>query len=165
MTDPISDAGSLTPFESKLAEEVLAWVTSPDEASAWAGADLADGVGLFARWHRDPDVHPFVLRIDGALCGYGEVWEDRDEDEAEIARVLIRPDLRGRGLGRRLVGMLVARASGAGFDQVWLRVVPENVAAIACYLRAGFARTTPELEARFNAGQPRPYVWMRFEPD
>jgi ribosomal protein S18 acetylase RimI-like enzyme len=80
-------------------------------------------------------------------------------------RVLIRPDLRGRGLGRRLVGMLVARAAGAGFDQVWLRVGAENVAAIACYIRAGFARTTPEFEARFNAGQPRPYVWMRFEPD
>jgi RimJ/RimL family protein N-acetyltransferase len=45
---------------------------------------------------------------------------------------------------------------------VWLRVVPQNAAAIACYAAAGFVRATVEEEVEFNEGQPRAYEWMRF---
>ena len=93
--------------------------------------------------------------------GYGELWEDRELDEAELARLVVAPDARGRGHGRRLTRALADEAGARGFGAVWLRVRPENVPGRRAYEAAGFARATPEEEAEFNVGQPHVYVWMR----
>lgn len=152
----------LTPFDETHAETVLGWVQSSAELDAWASAGNSElSPALFRGWHADPDVHPFLLFDESRLCGYGEVWEDRAEDEAELARILVAPEARGRGIGRRFVGLLVQRARERGFDEIWLRVLPTNTPALASYRHAGFVRARPEEEARFNEGQPRAYVWMR----
>jgi [ribosomal protein S18]-alanine N-acetyltransferase len=95
------------------------------------------------------------------VVGYGELWEDRDLDEAELARLVIAPAFRGKGHGRALTRALADEAHRRGFGEVWLRVVPDNAAARRAYEAAGFARATADQEAEFNAGQPRTYVWMR----
>ena len=95
------------------------------------------------------------------VVGYGEVWEDPEEDEAELARLLVAPELRGRRHGRALTRALAGEAHRRGFDAVWLRVVPDNRVARRAYDAAGFVRATPEQEAAFNVNQPRVYVWMR----
>ncbi len=95
------------------------------------------------------------------MVGYGELWEDRELDEAELARLVIAPTLRGEGHGRALTRALADEAHRRGFAEVWLRVVPENAAARRAYVAAGFARATADQEDEFNAGQPRTYVWMR----
>jgi ribosomal protein S18 acetylase RimI-like enzyme len=140
---------------------VASWIGSADELDRWAslrGVDVTPE--LFAGWHAEPDVHPFVL-VDGAdVVGYGEVWSDDDHGEAELARIVVDPRRRGRGVGRRLTQLLVGEARARGFDEVWLRVVPTNAVAIASYRGAGFERGSGEEEAAFNAGQPRAYVWM-----
>jgi ribosomal-protein-alanine N-acetyltransferase len=153
---------SLEPFDEAYAQAVLDWVRSPAELEEWASVTYSEpSPALFQQWHADPEVHPFLLFAEGRFYGYGEVWEDRAEAEAELARILVAPGERGRGIGRRLVGLLVQRALDRGFDEIWLRVVPTNAPALACYRRAGFVRAGTEEEARFNEGQPRPYVWMR----
>jgi len=95
------------------------------------------------------------------VVGYGELWEDRDLDEAELARLVIAPALRGKGHGRALTRALADEAHRRGFAEVWLRVVPENAAARRAYEAAGFARATADEEVEFNIGQARTYVWMR----
>jgi ribosomal protein S18 acetylase RimI-like enzyme len=104
---------------------------------------------------------PFVWFEGDAPIGYAEIWEDREEDEAELARIVIAPAARGRGEGRRLTRALADEARRRGFAEVWLRVVPDNVAAIRAYGAAGFTRATAEQELEFNVGQPKVYVWMR----
>ena len=104
---------------------------------------------------------PFAFAEGGRLIGYGELWEDRDLDEAELARLVIGPAFRGKGHGRALTRALADEAHRRSFAEVWLRVVPENAAARRAYEAAGFARATAEQEADFNTGQPRIYVWMR----
>src|SRR5690242_9231983 len=108
--------------------------------------------GLLACRPRCRGVHPPAV-------GYGEVW--RDGAEAEIARVIVAPAERGRGLGRVLVSELAARARATGLSPVWIRLHEDNDAALACYAAAGFRRIDQAAEAEFNAGQPRRYVWMR----
>lgn len=104
---------------------------------------------------------PFSL-IDGdRVLAYGELWEDPEAQEAELARLVVAPPSRGRGVGRALARALAAEAHRRGFTEVWLRVAPANVAARRAYEAAGFARATTEQEADFNRGQPRAYVWMR----
>ena len=112
--------------------------------------------GVARRSRRSPACPPGRRPI-----AYGEVWTDSDENEAELARIIVAPEARGRGVGRRLVTLLVAEAERLGFDEIWLRVVPANAPAIASYTNAGFRRAEPDEEERFNRGQPREYVWMR----
>jgi [ribosomal protein S18]-alanine N-acetyltransferase len=141
---------------------VLGWIRSRDELEAWASrSDFPPRPDLLREWHRDPDVHPYLLFEGDLLGGYGEVWEDRDEDEAELARIVVAPSERGRGLGRALVRLLAAEAAALGFSDVWMRVVPWNAAALASYAAAGFVRASAEEEERFNRGQPHVYVWLR----
>jgi ribosomal protein S18 acetylase RimI-like enzyme len=152
----------LEPFQEAHAATVLGWVESVEEAERWAavGSRVLEPA-LFREWHEDPEVVSFVC-LDGATpVGYGEVWEDRQADEAELARILVDPALRGRGIGRRLTVLLGERARAAGFEEVWLRVVLDNEPALAAYRAAGFERASPEEEASFNAGQPCDYVWMQ----
>ncbi len=62
------------------------------------------------------------------------------EGEAEIVNVAVRSDLRGRGLGARLMRFFLERARAAGMTRVFLEVRAGNVAALALYARAGFVR-------------------------
>lgn len=154
----------LADFRPEYAQAVVAWVRSADEALSWASVPfLRLRPDVVAEWHSEPDVVPCMGLLDGELCAYGQVWEDHKEDEAELARVIVSPDFRGRGLGRRFVALLAAEARKHGFPNVVLRVVRGNRAAFACYLGAGFVRMSPHEEAAFNADQNDHYVWMRLE--
>ncbi|MFN8224288.1 MAG: GNAT family N-acetyltransferase [Gaiellales bacterium] len=152
--------GELRAFTVEAAETVAAWVISADEAARWGGV-LEHPVrpAILAAWHAEPGVVPFLLVDSDEPVGYGELWED--EGEAELARLVVDPERRGRGLGRELVEGLVEEARRRNFDEIWIRVVPENEPAIRCYRNAGFVRTSVENETAFNEGQPRVYQWMR----
>ncbi|MGZ8566300.1 MAG: GNAT family N-acetyltransferase [Actinomycetota bacterium] len=154
----------LRSYEPRFAATIVAWARPAEELDAWAS--LTEGrPNVFDRWHAEPGVHPYVLAVDEQPVAYGEVWEDREEDEAELARVIVAPSMRGRGLGRTLITMLAVEARRMGFVDIWVRVEPSNAAALACYGAAGFERTDADEEAAFNTGQPRVYVWMRLPPD
>lgn len=155
-------AATLRPHRPADSLQIAAWVESPTELQAWASIDeWPPASALFERWHADPDVHPFVLTDGGETVGYGEVWHDADEHEAELAHIIVDPAARNRGHGRRLTELLAAEAGRAGFDDVYLRVVPANAAAVACYRSAGFQPLAAEQQRLFNEGQPQSYIWMR----
>ena len=100
----------------------------------------------------------YLLTDGDAPVAYGEVWSDDEEDEAELARLIVAPTARRRGVGRALTAALVAHA---GYDDVFLRVRPDNAAALATYRRAGFVDVAADLQAEWNAPQPRPYAWLK----
>jgi [ribosomal protein S18]-alanine N-acetyltransferase len=151
-------------FDPACAPLVSAWIRTSEEAEAWASlTGNAVTPELFARWHADDDVHPFLLYENELPVGYGELWSDDGAREVELARLVVAPDERGRGLGSELAAMLCAEARRRFPYQVWLRVVPENTVAIAAYARAGFVRASAADEEAFNRDQPRTYVWMRAE--
>jgi ribosomal protein S18 acetylase RimI-like enzyme len=155
---------SLRAFRESDAREVARWPTSLDEVRRWAGSDPGwpVDVSVFGRWHADPDVRPYVKCDDEQPVGYGEVWIDEPEQEVELARIIVSPDHRGQGLGRRLVRLLLDRASLSGLPDAFVRVVPENGPALACYRGAGFSPISELERAEFNRGQPVEYVWMHY---
>lgn len=154
----------LVEFLESDAREVARWPTSAGEVLLWAGS--AGGwpvdASVFRRWHADPDVKPYVLRAGEATVGYGELWTDESEQEVELARIIVNPDYRGRGLGKRLVGLLLERAALSSLPDAFVRVIPENGAAIACYRGAGFSPVREGEREEFNRGQPVEYVWMHY---
>ena len=137
---------------SRSAQETLKWCSSTEHPVS-AARVLA--------WWEPSDVEPYVaVDAHGALLGYGELWLDPEEDEVELARVIVSPAIRGQGVGRRLVAGLVDRAMATELGSVVLRVSPGNPAAVRCYRASGFRKLDAERTATWNTGQPATYIWM-----
>lgn len=124
----------------------VGWLATPDEAEtgAWLDRQLAlaragDGAVCLVRdggtvealgvWNRFPDA---VLRPN-----------------AEIRKVMVHPDARGRGLGRTVVEALTGHATEAGIEVLVLDARGNNHAAHALYDSLGWTRcgTIPDFIA------------------
>ncbi len=68
-----------------------------------------------------------------------------DDHTAEVKRLYVRPAHRGLRLGEQLMGTLVQRAAGLGFDRLILDLdaVPPTVVAQRLYRTLGFEETAP----------------------
>jgi ribosomal protein S18 acetylase RimI-like enzyme len=155
----------LIPFQNDHAAEILRWVTFHEEARQWGGPGIRWplDVSLFPAWHADPEIQPYVLYEGEELLGYGEVWVDSEEEEVELARLLVKPARRGQGVGQRLVNLLMEQAVLSGYPMAFMRVFPDNHAALACYHRAGFSLVPPAEQQQYNQGQPIEYVWLQHD--
>jgi GNAT superfamily N-acetyltransferase len=69
----------------------------------------------------------------GAVCRY-------DERTAEVRRMYVTPDARGRGLSRRLLGALEEEARALGYKAVRLETGERQPEAIGLYSAAGYGR-------------------------
>jgi len=154
----------LLPFEVARAELVASWAVGNEVVRAWCAAE-GDRVPaeVVAGWSQADDVEAYLLTDDaGDPRAYGELWLDDAEGEVELARLLVAPEHRGRGVGTRLTQALTARArqTHPELPTVILRVRPENEQAIRCYTTAGFVAVPEEEQASWNEGQRFAYHWM-----
>jgi ribosomal protein S18 acetylase RimI-like enzyme len=105
-------------------------------------------VALYVKaWGRPGDAA--MIAIDGGFP-VGAAWyrlfaRDRpgygfvDEHTPELA-IAVVPNARGKGVGAKLLGALVARAREEGYDGISLSVDRHNEGAIGLYERHGFQR-------------------------
>lgn len=63
-------------------------------------------------------------------------------DMADLLRVVVRPDVRGHGVGASLVRAGLEWAAAVGARRMLLEVRPDNKPAIALYRGLGFAKVT-----------------------
>jgi ribosomal protein S18 acetylase RimI-like enzyme len=103
---------------------------------------------------------PCVGLLDGELCAYGLLVEEQAVRAAEVARVIVAPAFRGRGVGPAFAALLAAEARRRGFTSIFARSLRANRAAFACYREAGFARVPREDEVALNIGKAEDYVWL-----
>jgi len=144
---------------------ILGWVRSADDALGWAELPfLRIGPQVFEQWHVEPGVVPCVGWLEGELCAYGQVWEDPVEREAEVTRVIVATDLRGRGVGRTFARLLASEAIRRGFGVVVARTTRPNRTAFACFRAAGFVRMDRADEVAMNLDQSDDYVWLQSAP-
>jgi [ribosomal protein S18]-alanine N-acetyltransferase len=77
-----------------------------------------------------------VVTLSRQVMAYGVM--SLGAGEAHILNLCVNEGYRCRGVGRRLLGSLVERASAAGMADAYLEVRPSNTAAIRLYLSVGF---------------------------
>ena len=66
-----------------------------------------------------------------------------DTTHCEAKRLYVKPDMRGSGVGRALLGWLIAEARAAGYREMLGDTMPVMQEALAMYDRAGFQRIAP----------------------
>jgi [ribosomal protein S18]-alanine N-acetyltransferase len=154
----------LVAFDPSDAGTVAGWSRTRQETLNWCSRDeSAVPPEVVSGWAEQPDVTAYGLVDGDVLVAYGELWVDDEEAEVELARLIVDPARRNRGVGRRLVGLLTA-AARAVHPVVFLRIRPGNEAALRCYAGCGFVRVSAADEAEWNRAQPTPYLWMVHEP-
>lgn len=115
----------------------VGWLHVPDEAET--AAFLDEQLALAARG----DGAVCVVRDGGPVEAFG-VWNRYGaavvRQNAEIRKVMVHPDARGRGLGREVVVALTEHATRAGVEVLVLDARGNNHGAHALYESLGWQR-------------------------
>jgi len=78
-----------------------------------------------------------IVRRDGDPIGCGALRK-LDDTTAELKRMYVAPDARGRGVGRQLIAALEAQARALGLSRLVLETGTRQAAALALYRSTGF---------------------------
>jgi N-acetylglutamate synthase-like GNAT family acetyltransferase len=103
-------------------------------------AYVAETVGQFGRRLDPARDRLWLAELEGRLVGSIAIV-GREADVAQLRWFLLHPDVRGRGLGRRLVGDALAFCRHASYRSVFLWTIDPLTAAARLYEAAGFHRT------------------------
>ena len=79
----------------------------------------------------------WVAELDGAVVGTVGISAG-ELGVAKLRKMYLAPEVRGRGLGRRLLEVSIAEARRRGFLEIRLETMSTMVAAIGLYESAGF---------------------------
>jgi ribosomal protein S18 acetylase RimI-like enzyme len=90
-----------------------------------------------------------IVELDGQHAGSIGLTDEGNE-EAAIRWVVLSPEVRGQGLGRRLLGDLLAFAEDHDYRRVWLETFSELEAAARLYRDAGFVVTSADTAPRWG---------------
>ena len=85
---------------------------------------------------QSPDTLYLTARQEGRLAGYCGLLQSFDE--ADIMNVAVAPELRDRGVGRRMLSELMDRGRKRGILRYTLEVRQSNAAALHLYEKLGF---------------------------
>lgn len=108
-----------------------------DDQSDTPPGEFVPPRGLFLL-ARDPDGKPLG-------CGG---WRLLGPGTGEIKRMYVRPEARGRALGRQILQLLEADARDQGLDYMQLETGALNGAALALYERRGYSSIPAYREGR-----------------
>ena len=90
-----------------------------------------------------------IVELDGEHVGSIGL-SDEGDDEAAIRWVVLSPEVRGDGLGRRLLGEMLDFAEEQGYRRVWLETFSELTAAAHLYRDVGFVVTSDDTAPRWG---------------
>jgi putative acetyltransferase len=108
-------------------------------------ADLSDLEASYMRWG---GIFELLEDHQGNLLGTAGLFP-LDAETCELRKMYFVPQIRGRGLGRRMLERMLARAREAGFRRITLETASVLQTAVRLYRSAGFRPIeTPHLSAR-----------------
>jgi ribosomal protein S18 acetylase RimI-like enzyme len=152
-----------TPAPPALTSRPVAECTAAEVAAALGRAFAGYIVPLnftaeaYERRFRAEDLDPYASRVyewEGAAAGVMLIarrgWSSR------IAAMGLAPELRGGGVGRRLLGETIAEAWARGERTMVLEVIEGNAPAVALYTKLGFQPRRRLVGYRWEVQIPEP---------
>ncbi|HEY2378267.1 MAG TPA: GNAT family N-acetyltransferase [Gemmatimonadaceae bacterium] len=118
----------------------------------------AEGYGHFLGTQlEDPDVCVLVAEQDGDVIGYtyaaveGKDWMSLRDSAGVIHDIIVDPDRRQHGVGRKLLDATLAFLKERGSPRVVLSTAEQNEPAQRLFERAGFRRTMIEMTRELSS--------------
>jgi N-acetylglutamate synthase-like GNAT family acetyltransferase len=136
------DIGYLTYLHGKLYAEEHGW---DHTFEAYVAGPLAE----FALRRSDRE-RIWIVDKDGKVAGSVAIVE-ASKESAQLRWLLLHPDLRGQGIGRRLIEDAVAFCRDSGYASVFLWTVGALSAAASLYRAAGFRLTEERTHTLWGA--------------
>ena len=142
-------------------ERLMGWFSDAQSVKIWGGPKFRypytpESFREDCHWGR---MATFVLESPRKrFAAFGQIYERYGR--INLARLVVRPELRGQGIGRRLVEMLVeVGPSVVDRTEFSLFVYRDNTPALECYQRAGFSirdypRDAPMADVCFYLTRP-----------
>jgi GNAT superfamily N-acetyltransferase len=101
-----------------------------------------------------------ILALEGHTAVGCIALRKLDEKTCEMKRMYVRPEYRGKGIGRRLAEILIDEARGIGYMIMKLDTIATMKAAIALYRSMGFCDTCPY---RYNPVEGATFMELRLK--
>lgn len=121
-------------------DELVTWFDGEASVRNWGGPNIRypfnrESFVEDCHWH---DMATFSLRgPDAVFSAFGQVYERHNR--INLARLIVYPTLRGQGVGKRLMKMLMSVGKGLfPLNEYSLFVYRDNTPAIECYRSLGF---------------------------
>jgi ribosomal-protein-alanine N-acetyltransferase len=80
----------------------------------------------------------WIAEENGQITGFAIVEWSKSKVTAYIQTIEVAPEMRGRGVGRELLGRIESTARLAGAGLIWLHVEEANAAAVRLYEARGY---------------------------
>lgn len=143
----VEDPASSAAARSLVRAHIMAASASDDAEAAEAAAERVVAVlpepyvaprgVLWVAWEREEALGCLAL-------------QELAPDTAELKRMYVRPESRGRGVARRLIEHAIADATARGYSRLRLGTLPNMSAAQALYASLGFRRIAPYRSVEFG---------------
>ena len=82
----------------------------------------------------------YVAEYKGKIVGGGGIFpsEGLPEDTCELVKMYLLPDVRGIGLGKRIISECIGFAKRNGYQNIYIETMPELSQAMKTYEKFGF---------------------------
>ena len=121
-------------------DELITWFPTQEDVLIWGGPTFRypfTRETFFEDLCLDRMVSLSLYSPGGDFAGFGQVYER--SGRIHFARLVVHPAMRGQGVGKRLVSMLMtAGPTRYDCDEFSLFVLRDNAVAFRCYKALGF---------------------------
>lgn len=113
---------------------------------------------LFALFQQSGSTY-LVAESNGEVLGGSGIFPSNGlpEKTCELVKMYLRPEARGKGLGKLLIGKCIGWAKELGYEQIYIETMPELRKAVRVYEKFGFEYLNRPLG---NTGHFGCDVWM-----
>ena len=145
MSVPLVDHVTIRPFQPTDQAAARSLILDGlGERWGWIDPTLNPDLDDIAATYADGDF--VVAHLDGVLIGTGALIPEGD-GAGRIVRMSVRQDLRGQGVGRRLLAELTTLARRAGYHTLVLETTSTWTDAVRFYAHNGFTVTHVDPDA------------------
>ena len=139
----------LRPYEREDAATILSWSKGEEAFYKWTAGVLGDYPLTPEQFEQVNSLKPFTMVDEGEIVGFFTLRKPADtEGVLRFGFVVVDPEKRGKGYGKRMLLLGIDAAKKLGAKKVSLGVFENNRPAYYCYKAAGFQdvlQETPEL--------------------